>query len=104
MGGSSLTLIDSLSSLVILGDKEGFEKGVKLVVDNVNFDLDAKVQVFEVTIRVLGGLVCRAQSFISIASSDAQALTIAFGTYIRLDSQTRLRNIVVYRRVTPSST
>lgn len=57
MGGYSLTLIDALSSFVVLGDKEGFEKAVKLVADNVTFDIDAKVQVFEVTIRVLGGLV-----------------------------------------------
>lgn len=57
MGNYSLTLIDSLSSFVVLGDKEGFEKAVKTVIDNVTFDLDSKVQVFEVTIRVLGGLV-----------------------------------------------
>lgn len=59
MGGYSLTLIDSLSSFVVLGDKEGFEKAVKIVIDNVTFDIDARVQVFEVTIRVLGGLVGR---------------------------------------------
>lgn len=57
MGGYALTLIDSLSSFVVLGDKEGFENAVKIVIDNVTFDLDARVQVFEVTIRVLGGLV-----------------------------------------------
>lgn len=57
MGGYSLTLVDSLSSFIILGDRDGFEKAVRIVVDNVTFDLDARVQVFEVTIRVLGGLV-----------------------------------------------
>ena len=57
MGNYSLTLIDSLSSFIVLGDKQGFEKAVKIVVDNVTFDLDSRVQVFEVTIRVLGGLV-----------------------------------------------
>lgn len=64
MGGYALTLVDSLSSFVVLGDKEGFEKSVKLVVENVTFDLDARVQVFEVTIRVLGGLVSLIATFI----------------------------------------
>ena len=58
MGGFSLTLIDSLDSFVLLGDKKGFEDAVRLVINTVNFDLDSKVQVFEVTIRVMGGLVC----------------------------------------------
>lgn len=59
MGGYSLTLIDALDSFVVLGDVQGFEKAVKLVIDHVSFDIDARVQVFEVTIRVLGGLVCK---------------------------------------------
>jgi hypothetical protein len=59
MGGYALTLIDALDSFVILGDKQGFDRAVRLVVQDVTFDLDVKVQVFEVTIRVLGGLVRR---------------------------------------------
>lgn len=57
MGGYALTLIDALDSFVILGDKDGFDQAVRLVIQDVTFDLDVKVQVFEVTIRVLGGLV-----------------------------------------------
>jgi mannosidase alpha-like ER degradation enhancer 1 len=58
MGGYALTLIDALGSFVVLGDKDGFDRSVRLVVDDIhNFDIDARVQVFEVTIRVLGGLV-----------------------------------------------
>lgn len=57
MGGYALTMIDALDSFVILGDKPGFDRAVRLVIQDVTFDLDAKVQVFEVTIRVLGGLV-----------------------------------------------
>ena len=57
MGGYALTLIDALDSFVILGDKHGFDQAVRLVTQDVTFDLDVKVQVFEVTIRVLGGLV-----------------------------------------------
>ncbi|KAI8924474.1 glycoside hydrolase [Entophlyctis helioformis] len=57
LGNFSLTLIDSLDALAIMGDKPGFERGVRLVIKHVNFDLDNRVQVFEVTIRVLGGLL-----------------------------------------------
>ena len=40
-----------------MGDKEAFKKAVRLVIDKVHFNLDSRVQVFEVTIRVLGGLL-----------------------------------------------
>lgn len=50
----SLTLIDSLDTLVILGDVDAFENGVKLVIENVNFDHDIIVSVFETNIRIVG--------------------------------------------------
>ena len=53
----SLTLIDSLDTLVVMGDIEEFERGVRLVVDTVSFDRDVAVSVFETNIRVVGGLV-----------------------------------------------
>ncbi|KAL5034787.1 hypothetical protein RTP6_002580 [Batrachochytrium dendrobatidis] len=57
LGNYSLTLIDSLDALAIFGDRLGFENAVKLVIENVSFDQDWTIQVFEVTIRVLGGLL-----------------------------------------------
>ncbi|TYZ65647.1 hypothetical protein PybrP1_000598 [[Pythium] brassicae (nom. inval.)] len=57
LGGFSLTLIDSLDMLAILGDRAEFARAVKLVVDHVSFDRDVTVSVFESTIRVIGGLV-----------------------------------------------
>lgn len=56
-GDYALTLIDSLDMLPLLGDQKAFELGVKNVIDLVSFDVDSKVQVFEVTIRVMGGLL-----------------------------------------------
>lgn len=50
----SLTLIDSLDSLVIMGDLDEFEHGVKLVIKEVHFDHDIIVSVFETNIRVVG--------------------------------------------------
>lgn len=57
LGGYSLTLIDSLDTLAILGNHSEFYRAVKLVLEYVNFDQDNVVQVFEATIRVLGGLL-----------------------------------------------
>lgn len=50
----SLTLIDTLDSLVVLGDLEEFEYAVKLIIKDVSFDNDVVVSVFETNIRVLG--------------------------------------------------
>lgn len=55
--GSALTLIESLSSLVVLGNTTEFEKGVRWLSDNLTFDVDARVNLFECNIRVLGGLL-----------------------------------------------
>ncbi|OWY97125.1 ER degradation-enhancing alpha-mannosidase [Phytophthora megakarya] len=57
LGGFSLTLVDSLDMLAVLGDREEFARAVKLVIDSVSFDRDVTVSVFESTIRVIGGLV-----------------------------------------------
>lgn len=56
-GNFSLTLIDVLDTLVILDDPVGFESAVRNVIDWVSFDVNTKPQVFETTIRVLGGLL-----------------------------------------------
>ncbi|KAF7313730.1 alpha-1,2-Mannosidase [Mycena chlorophos] len=56
-GNYSLTLIDVLDSLVVLGDRPAFEKAVKDVIETVSFDVNTRPQVFETTIRVLGGLL-----------------------------------------------
>ncbi|KAI5734842.1 hypothetical protein M8J77_011079 [Diaphorina citri] len=57
LGNFSLTLIDTLDTLAILGDIEEFEHATKLISENVNFDSDIVVSVFETNIRVLGGLL-----------------------------------------------
>jgi len=38
----------------VLGDVHEFEKAVKLIVEDVTFDTDVVVSVFETNIRVLG--------------------------------------------------
>ena len=49
-----MTLVDSLDTLVILGDLEEFEHAVKLILKDVQFDSDIIVSVFETNIRMLG--------------------------------------------------
>lgn len=56
-GNFSLTLIDSLDTLVVLNDRAGFEDAVRKVIDWVSFDVNTKPQIFETNIRVLGGLL-----------------------------------------------
>ncbi|XP_046840055.1 ER degradation-enhancing alpha-mannosidase-like protein 1 [Xenia sp. Carnegie-2017] len=57
LGDYSLSLVESLGTLAIMGNISEFKRAVKLVMDNVSFDKNTTVQVFEVTIRVLGGLL-----------------------------------------------
>ncbi|XP_009113757.1 alpha-mannosidase I MNS5 [Brassica rapa] len=55
--GSAVTLVESLSSLAILGNKTEFEKGVLWLSENLTFDVDVRVNLFECNIRLLGGLI-----------------------------------------------
>ncbi|XP_005856724.1 PREDICTED: ER degradation-enhancing alpha-mannosidase-like protein 3 isoform X4 [Myotis brandtii] len=57
LGKFSLTLIDSLDTLVVLNKTKEFEDAVKKVLRDVNLDNDVVVSVFETNIRVLGGLL-----------------------------------------------
>ncbi|XP_043472173.1 ER degradation-enhancing alpha-mannosidase-like protein 3 isoform X2 [Leptopilina heterotoma] len=57
LGNFSLTLVDTLDTLVVLGDFEEFENAVKLVIKDVTFDTDVIVSLFETNIRMLGGLL-----------------------------------------------
>ncbi|XP_047311146.1 alpha-mannosidase I MNS4 [Impatiens glandulifera] len=57
LGGYALTLIDSLDTLALLGDKERFAESVEWVGKNLRFDINKTVSVFETTIRILGGLL-----------------------------------------------
>lgn len=53
----SLTLVDSLDTLVVMGDIEEFDRALRLVVRDVSFNNDVVVSVFETNIRMVGGLL-----------------------------------------------
>ncbi|XP_066554236.1 ER degradation-enhancing alpha-mannosidase-like protein 1 [Amia ocellicauda] len=57
LGNYSLTLIDTLDTLLVMGNVSEFHRAVKLVIDTVSFDKDSTVQVFEANIRILGSLI-----------------------------------------------
>jgi len=60
LGDYCLGLVDSLTTLVVLGNRSEFFSAVRNVIANVNFDKDSTVQVFEATIRyALAQVVCR---------------------------------------------
>ncbi|XP_055009162.1 ER degradation-enhancing alpha-mannosidase-like protein 3 [Boleophthalmus pectinirostris] len=57
LGKFSLTLIDTLDTLVVLNKLDEFEEAVRKAVRDVRLDNDVVVSVFETNIRVLGGLL-----------------------------------------------
>nr|XP_057929634.1 ER degradation-enhancing alpha-mannosidase-like protein 3 isoform X1 [Doryrhamphus excisus] len=57
LGKFSLTLIDTLDTLVLLNKTTEFEAAVRRVLADVRLDNDIVVSVFETNIRVLGGLL-----------------------------------------------
>ncbi len=57
MGDYSLTLVDSLDTLLVMRNISEFKRAIKLVIENVSFDKDSTVQVFEANIRLLGALI-----------------------------------------------
>jgi mannosidase alpha-like ER degradation enhancer 3 len=57
LGNFSLTLVDTLDTLVVLGEFDEFESAVRLAIEHIRFDSDLVVSVFETNIRMVGGLI-----------------------------------------------
>uniref|UniRef100_A0A1I8B8U9 alpha-1,2-Mannosidase n=1 Tax=Meloidogyne hapla TaxID=6305 RepID=A0A1I8B8U9_MELHA len=57
LGNFSLTLVDTLDTLVVLSEFDEFERAVKLAIEQISFDSDLTVSVFETNIRMVGGLI-----------------------------------------------
>ncbi|KAI9296168.1 glycoside hydrolase [Neoconidiobolus thromboides FSU 785] len=55
-GGLGFTIIDSLDTIILMGLKEEYEKSIEWI-NELNFDRDEYVNLFETNIRVLGGLL-----------------------------------------------
>lgn len=53
----SLTLIDALDTLAIMGNHSEFQRVVDILTTKDNFDANINVSVFETNIRIIGGLL-----------------------------------------------
>uniref|UniRef100_A0A8C4QHT5 alpha-1,2-Mannosidase n=1 Tax=Eptatretus burgeri TaxID=7764 RepID=A0A8C4QHT5_EPTBU len=56
-GSFSLTLIDALDTLLVLGNTSEFRRVSRLLQNTIDFTQDVNVSVFETNIRVVGGLL-----------------------------------------------
>ncbi|KAM0746133.1 glycoside hydrolase [Meredithblackwellia eburnea MCA 4105] len=56
-GGIGYFVVDSLDSLLVMGLEDEFSRAKSWVEKNLQFDIDDKFHNFEITIRVLGGLL-----------------------------------------------
>ncbi|XP_037070597.1 ER degradation-enhancing alpha-mannosidase-like protein 1 [Pollicipes pollicipes] len=57
LGDFSLTLVDALDTLAVIGNASEFRRAAQLVIKNLSFHKNSTVQVFESNIRVLGALL-----------------------------------------------
>ncbi|KAK7095420.1 endoplasmic reticulum mannosyl-oligosaccharide 1,2-alpha-mannosidase-like isoform X1 [Littorina saxatilis] len=55
--GVGLTLVDAVDTMVIMGLKEEYEESKEWVTDKLTFAVSRDVNLFEITIRVLGGML-----------------------------------------------
>jgi mannosidase alpha-like ER degradation enhancer 2 len=67
-----MTPIDAMDTMYIMGLKDEADKTREFVVKNLSFDHDISVKNFEITIRILGGLLSTYQ-----ITSDKRLLTLA---------------------------
>ncbi|KAM7540265.1 hypothetical protein Aperf_G00000021965 [Anoplocephala perfoliata] len=75
LGNFSLSLIDSLDTLFIMGEFDEFERAIVRVIRDVSFDQNHDVSIFETTIRVLGGLLGGHVSVLALKESDPSRMS-----------------------------
>ena len=56
-GSYSLTLIDALDTLAVMGNYTEFQRVYAIIEQRKNFDANINVSVFETNIRIVGGLL-----------------------------------------------
>lgn len=67
-----MTPVDALDTMILMGLKDEADATRKYILDNLSFDKDIDVQNFEITIRLLGGLLSSYQ-----LTGDKRLLTLA---------------------------
>lgn len=89
-----MTAVDSLSTLTIVRADDEVKKTVDYIARNLAFDKDISVSNFEITIRILGGLLSAYQS-----SGDARLLALADDLGARLLPAFKSKTGMPYRFV-----
>ncbi|VIO87744.1 ER degradation-enhancing alpha-mannosidase-like, putative [Brugia malayi] len=93
LGDYSLSLIESLDTLVVFGNRTEFHNAIRMVIDNVSFERNVTVQVFEATIRIIGSLLSahliltddsHMLGNYALSDYDGELLTMAHDLAIRL--------------------
>ena len=89
-----MTPVDALDTLIVMGEKREADKARRLIDERLSFDKDVYVKNFEITIRLLGGLLSAYE-----LSGDGRLLTLAEDLGKRLlpafDSPTGLPYVTV---------
>lgn len=80
-----MTPVDAFDTFTILGLKDEAKEAKELILSKLDFNNDNEVQVFEITIRLLGGLITAYEldgdkKFLSLATDLANRLMPAFKT------------------------
>jgi mannosidase alpha-like ER degradation enhancer 2 len=80
-----MTPVDSLDTMLIMGLTTEANEAKQVILDHLTFDLDASVQVFEITIRLLGGLLSAHQMtgeprFLELADDLGRRMMPAFNS------------------------
>jgi ER degradation enhancer, mannosidase alpha-like 2 len=80
-----MTPVDAFDTFIFLGMKDEADEAKKLILSKLNFNADNSVQVFEITIRLLGGLQSAYEldgdkKFLDLAKDLADRLLPAFNT------------------------
>src|SRR6266550_3234129 len=80
-----MTPVDALDTLILMGFKDEADKARALIDEKLSFDKDVSVQNFEITIRLLGGLLSSYElthdkRLLSLAEDLGDRLSPAFGS------------------------
>jgi ER degradation enhancer, mannosidase alpha-like 2 len=80
-----MTPVDAFDTFTMLGLKDEAKEAKDLILAKLNFDIDNDVQVFEITIRLLGGLITAYEldgnkKFLALAKDLADRMMPAFKT------------------------
>lgn len=84
-GSLLMTPVDAFDTMVLMGLDRRAARAKSMILDSLSFDRDERVQVFEVTIRLLGGLLSAYQidgdpRFLELARDLGRRLLPAFGS------------------------